>query len=135
MKIKAFLLALPVLIACAPPPSATVARLRDTSWQLTTLDGAKVSNDRARLSFSGNRLSASVGCNGMGSEWKLEGGKLVVDGLVGTRMYCEGLMAQEQALSTLLTSRPRMAVLHHRLTITGAGHNAVFTRAGTPPAD
>jgi heat shock protein HslJ len=130
MNSKALLLALPLILACMPPPVPSETRLRDSVWKLDTLDGVKVTHDRARLAFPDRRVSASVGCNGMGGAWKLEGGKLVVDALVGTMMYCEGLMDQERAFSALLSGKPRIVVIGKRMTLEGAGHRAVLTSEG-----
>ena len=58
---------------------------------------------RLRLTFDGESLGASGGCNSIGGTYRIEGGKLVADQLMTTEMACEEpLMAQDAWLIGLL---------------------------------
>jgi heat shock protein HslJ len=73
-----------------------------------------------RLSFTGDAISASGGCNSMGGAAHLDGDVLVVDGPMSmTEMACkEPLMAQDTWLSDLLAARPVLALDVDQLTLT-----------------
>jgi heat shock protein HslJ len=108
--------------ASPSPPS-----LGDSEWRFTAIDGAPPVGD-AMLSFQGDRLSANVGCNGMGSTWRSESGKLIAGPLVGTKMFCEGKMDQERAVSDLLGSSPDLTLSGDRLTLKTTAHSAELVR-------
>jgi heat shock protein HslJ len=122
----ALLLALPAILACAPPPGA---RLVGSKWTIARIDGAPAVSDRARMEFLPGRISATVGCNGLGGEWKVRGDRLETGPFMSTQMYCEGLMEQEAALSRLFEAKPAFTLSGNRLTLTGGGHTAELVRA------
>ena len=109
-------------------PAADAPSLAGTSWRFTSIDGAAPVGERATLEF-GDRLTANAGCNGLSGTWKLEGAKLVAGPLMATRMFCEGKMDQEAAVSPVLSGNPTVALEGNRLTLTGGDHSAVLTRA------
>lgn len=119
---------LPLLAACSTTP-AQADRLTGTTWRLATIDGTAPRSDRARLEFRPGRISATVGCNGLGGEWRSKGSRLVTGRFLSTMMYCDGLMEQERALAQLLESGPAYTLVGGQLTLTGGGHTARFTRA------
>lgn len=124
--------ALALLGACAtaspaPPP------LENTAWRFERIDGAAPVSNRARLEFLPGRISASAGCNGLGGEWRLEGSRIVTGPFMSTRMYCEGLMDQERAVSALLSASPAWRMAGNRLELQAAGHRAVLMRVSPPP--
>ncbi len=123
MKTKALLLALPILAACATIAGAS-PDLSGTKWSFTAIDGARPVSAKASLSFETDRLGANIGCNGMGGEWRMEQDRLIADQLIGTQMYCEGLMEQERAVSALLGGRPRVTMTGDRLALRSAKHSA-----------
>jgi heat shock protein HslJ len=127
MNIKALLLALPLLAACTTLPGAS-PDLSGTKWAFTAIDGARPVSAKASLNFEPDRLSANVGCNGMGGEWRMEQDRIIADQLIGTQMYCEGLMEQESAVAALLGSKPRLTMAGDRLVLRSAAHSAELQR-------
>jgi heat shock protein HslJ len=124
----ALLFALPLLTACATVPAAA-PELTGTSWRFTAIDGAAPISDRAELEFLADRISASVGCNGMGGEWHAKDGKLITGPFVSTLMYCDGLMEQERAVSQTISAQPSYTLQGDRLVLTGGGHRLELRRA------
>lgn len=118
------LAAMAVLAGCA---TTTAAPLADSEWRFTAIDGAPPVGE-ASLSFKGDRLTASAGCNRMGGTWRSEGGKLIAGPLMGTKMFCEGKMDQERAVSELLSGSPDVVLDGNRLSLKSAAHSAELTR-------
>lgn len=127
MKTKALLLALPILAACATIAGAS-PDLSGTKWSFTAIDGARPVSAKASLNFETDRLGANVGCNGMGGEWRMEQDRLIAEQLIGTQMYCEGLMEQESAVAALLGGKPRVTLTDDRLVLRSAKHSAELQR-------
>ena len=107
--------------------------LANTAWRFERIDGAAPVSERARLEFRAERISATVGCNGLGGDWRIEGNRIVTGPFMSTRMFCEGLMEQERAVSDLLSASPRWRLAGDRLELEGAGHRAVLVRVSPPP--
>lgn len=119
---------LPLAIAACATVSGEATSLTGTSWRFTSIDGQAPVSTEASLRFD-EAVNASVGCNGMRGAWRLEGGRLRLDGpLVSTRMFCEGRMEQEAAVSELLSGSPEVVVDGDTLTLTAGAHSAVLTR-------
>lgn len=78
-----------------------------------------VPGTRIELSFSQGRLSARAGCNIMGAEYRLEGGRLRLVGSVGTtEMGCDPERHDQDAwLSAFLGSSPRVELEGPNLTL------------------
>ena len=127
MNTKALLLAVPLLAACTTLPGA-VPELSGTKWAFTTIDGARPVSAKASLNFETDRLGANVGCNGMGGEWRMEQDRLIADQLIGTQMYCDGLMEQERAVSALLGGKPTVTITGDRLVLRSPAHSAELQR-------
>ena len=82
------------------------------------VDRAFVPGTRIRLDFRAADFTASAGCNTIGGQYRLEAGKLLVDQLATTAMGCPAALgAQDAWLSTLLTSRPAVALSGNDLTL------------------
>jgi heat shock protein HslJ len=114
--------------ACAVPP-ATSNRLAGTQWRLVSIDGAAPVSDRATIGFRTDGISATVGCNGMGGPWHVEGNRLIAGPLMQTEMYCEGpIWGQEQALGAMLVAAPEFTLDGERLLLRSSGHNAELVR-------
>ncbi|MEO0031970.1 MAG: hypothetical protein RIS94_1728 [Pseudomonadota bacterium] len=122
MKVAFALPLLAALTACATPASHG-GGLAHTRWQIVSIDGQPASAPgRARLAFDDARLFASAGCNGLGSDYRIDGDRLIVGPVISTQMYCEGLMDQERALATLFASAPQITRNAGNLRIASAGH-------------
>lgn len=123
------LAALPILAACATTGQADAPRLQDTEWTFVSIDGQAPVSDRARMAFDRERISATVGCNGMGGDWRIEGDRLVGGPYASTMMFCDGLMEQERAVGDLLGEKPAVTLSGNRLTLSSANHRAELVRA------
>lgn len=71
------------------------------------------------ITFGGhNRLSARAGCNSGSGTGSVVADRLVLRGMVTTRMACApARMSQDAFLASLLTSRPRFRLTAHSLTL------------------
>jgi len=90
--------------ASPAPGGSPRAGLDDRTFLSTAIEGrALVAGSRVRLSFQGDRLGASAGCNSMSGSYAIDGGRLVARQLATTEMGCEApLMEQDQWLGSLL---------------------------------
>jgi heat shock protein HslJ len=121
------LAALPLLVACAAQKPPTPS-LEGTKWRFVTIDSKKAVSDRAMAEFLPDRISASVGCNGMGGAWKAENGRIQSGQWVSTLMYCDGLMDQEKAVSALFQGKPMYQIDGDRLVLKSDQHAAELVR-------
>jgi heat shock protein HslJ len=75
--------------------------LANTRWQVTELNGKKVTNSRLYLEFDEgqNRLSGHAGCNRFFGAYELDNDRFKVNGVGSTKMACmrPGLMETEAA--------------------------------------
>lgn len=124
-------LAVPVVLSLAlaacMTPGAEAPSLEGTSWRFTLIDGAAPVSPTTSLQF-GERLNANAGCNGLSGPWSVEEGRLVAGPLIATRMFCEGKMEQEAAVSALLSGNPTVKLDGGTLTLTASGHSAELAR-------
>jgi len=95
----------------------------------TAVEGYElVEGTQVELTFDGDRLGFSAGCNSGGGTWSVDGDVLVVPaGMAMTEMACEpsALMDQETWAAALLTSRPTVALDGDTMTLTAAGGEVV----------
>ena len=63
-----------------------------------------------------------------GGEWWMEQDRLIADQLIGTQMYCDGLMEQERAVSALLGGKPTVTITGDRLALRSPAHSAELQR-------
>ena len=96
-----------------------------THWRLTSIDGsAPVRQDGANLSFEQTRFSASVGCNSIGGDYRIETGRMISKSVMATQMYCEGpVWNQELAVIALLAGAPAIKRQGQQLRLESAGHS------------
>jgi heat shock protein HslJ len=110
----------------APDPAVA---LGGRTFLSTAVEGfTLVAGTRITLVFDGPNVSASGGCNQLGSTWALEGTTLVVPPLAQTEMACDPptLMDQDTWLASVLTSRPSLALDDQTLTLTAQGATVTF---------
>ncbi len=88
-----------------------------------------------RLSFTGDALTASAGCNTITGPARLADGRLVADRLVQTEMGCPGRLAdQDSWLAGLLSARPRIDLDGAGgLTLTTQDDTVTFTEQDLTP--
>lgn len=130
---SALVLAFALLAAgCVAKPSAPNAMAGE--WRVAEIDeDAPASPDRARVTFEADRLSASVGCNGMAGPWQVEQNRLIAGPLESTEMYCVGPVGeQERALASLLVAAPTIALNEGELVLRSRGHSARLERVSPP---
>jgi len=93
-----------------------------------------VAGTRVRLDFKDGAISANVGCNQMGGEFHLDGGRLILGDIASTAMGCDPLLAaQDTWLMQVLGSKPGVTLVGDNLTI-DAG-SVVVQLADRPIAD
>jgi heat shock protein HslJ len=79
---------------------------------------ALVPGTRIRLGFGAGDLGVSAGCNHIGGTYRVDGGRLVFDGVAMTEMGCDPQRdAQDQWLVKFLTSKPAVQLLGTDLTL------------------
>jgi heat shock protein HslJ len=119
------LIAIPALIlsGCATAPMSS-AGLAGTRWTIVRVDGAApVMPEKAQVSFEDERISANVGCNGIGGEYRVDGDRLVAGPLMATRMFCEGpVWQQEEAVNALLSAAPEIQRRGGLMRLVSGGH-------------
>jgi heat shock protein HslJ len=98
-------------------------------WRFVTIDGQKPVSSKAELTIQEGRIGANVGCNGMGGDLQIKGGKLMVGAVVSTMMFCDGLMEQERAVSELLSADPDYRIEQGRLLLRAGAHSAELVPA------
>ena len=97
------------LAGCQAAASLTLAGREFLSTGIT--DGGAAFNlvpgTRVRLGFTDTGLTAQAGCNSFGASYRIEGGRLVIDGGAMTEMGCdEARNKQDQWLFEFLGSKP-----------------------------
>lgn len=120
-------LATPLLAACTAAGTAP-GPIAGTNWSFVLIDGQKPVSSRAALTIEAKSLSADAGCNGMGGDLTIEPDRLVTGPIISTMMYCDGVMAQEKAVSALLGASPQYKIEGDTLTLTAPGHSARLAR-------
>lgn len=120
-------LALIALGGCATVPAAA-DNLTGTRWAIVSINGAAPKSPRAGIEFNPDRISATVGCNGMGGSWAAKDGQLLTGPFVSTMMFCDGLMEQERAVGQLFEARPSYSITDGRMTLQGGGHRLELRR-------
>jgi heat shock protein HslJ len=88
-------------IAQVASAGAAEASLLGTHWRLVSVDGtaADLSGGEPGLELaSDGTLAGNTGCNTFGGGYTLDGASLSFSQLFSTRMYCDALNDQEQAL-------------------------------------
>ncbi len=112
-----------LLAGCATAPAGG-AGLAGTQWSIMRIDGAPpVVPEKASMRFEQDRLSANVGCNGIGGDYRVEGGRLIAGPLMATRMFCEGpVWQQEEAVNALLSAAPELQRSGATMRLMSGGH-------------
>lgn len=106
-----------------PPPQGLDGRtFLSTSVTDDGADHPLVPGTQIRLTFNGNQLGASVGCNSMGGTFALNGDRLMFQGGGMTEMGCDPARhAQDDWLFGFIGSQPTIALDGNNLTLTSGG--------------
>jgi heat shock protein HslJ len=123
--------------ASAPSGDVVAEQLNERSFISTEVTGQTLVADTSlSLTFAGDRLGASAGCNTMSGGFEIVEGTLVVADLAQTLIGCpEDLAAQDEWFSALLTSSPEIVFADDVLTLTGADTTVVLADETTGPLD
>ncbi|HTI30600.1 MAG TPA: META domain-containing protein [Sphingomonas sp.] len=114
------------------PPIPAAPALDGTRWTPLTIDNRPLFQmARARVSFDRGRISANVGCNGMGGAYRIERGRLFAPNLIGTQMACPpAVMRQDKAFADLLAQGAEIRLMSgEKLELVGRRHRAMLSRA------
>src|SRR5580765_2422582 len=116
------------LLGACTTAGAAPAPIAGSTWTFVTIDGQKPVSSKAAITLEANSISASAGCNGMGSDLTITPDRLMVGPIISTQMYCDGVMEQERAIGALLGASPRYAVSGDMLILSATGHSAKLVR-------
>jgi heat shock protein HslJ len=99
----------------------TADDLADRAFESTEVDGYElVADTTVELAFLADSIAARGGCNSMSGGYEIVDGTLEVATMASTMMACsDELMAQDDWLSTFLSSNPAIALDGGTLTLTG----------------
>lgn len=117
----------PLLASCTTA-GASPKTITGTTWSFVSIDGQKPISSKAAITIQADSLSASAGCNGMGSNLAITPDRLMVGPVISTQMYCDGVMEQEHAVAKLLGASPSYKVSGDTLTLTSSDHSAKLVR-------
>ena len=125
MRPLAPLLILALLPACAVKTDAS-HQLSGSQWRFVAIDDRAPVSDSGVLNFEDGELSATIGCNHMGGNWRIEGDRLIAGPLETTEMGCidAATFDQERALASLLVAAPLMDFGDGRMVLRSSGHSA-----------
>lgn len=84
--------------------NTTNSVLLSGDYKVTSINGENVSDKEVVLSFntSENHISANAGCNDMGADFTKELNTLIFGNIIATKMFCDGKMDTERALTGAL---------------------------------
>ena len=107
------------LASCnALQPTADLPKLGDSSWKLIAIEQKPVTyGDRAYLTFDEkeNKISGKAACNSFTSDYEMAGQKITFTGISSTKMYCEGIMDDENQIITQLQKTSKYEVRSDKL--------------------
>jgi heat shock protein HslJ len=119
-----------LLGACDTIP-ARHSRLADTHWRVTAINGRATPEGPVGYSmdFETRRIGARFGCNIIGGEYQLRGGRLTTDALVMTEMACGEPASSFEAQGSAILQQPMyLAEANGRLTLSNPVGTIVLLR-------
>ncbi len=118
--------------------SAADASLLGTHWKLVSIEGLAADASRREphivLTADGS-IEGSTGCNNFGSGYQLDGASLSFGRFFTTRMYCEKLYDQEQAILDTLPQVARWQVNGDQLELQNSAGIVLAVFEAFPGAD
>ncbi|MES2875281.1 MAG: META domain-containing protein [Bacteroidota bacterium] len=113
------ILTLIFLTSCnAMQPTADLPKLGESNWKLIAIEQKPVNyGDRAFLTFDEkeNKISGKAACNSFTSDYEMAGQKIKFTGITSTKMYCEGIMDDENQIITQLQKTSKYEVRSDKL--------------------
>jgi heat shock protein HslJ len=84
------------------------ASMERTVWRVASINGAKIpASQGALVGFGDGRMSGTIGCNRLGSNYTYRDGKLGFGPVMSTRMACqEPLTSQEYTFVSVIGASP-----------------------------
>lgn len=116
----------------ADPAAAESLDLDGKTFTATEVTGWVIVTDSTiKLTFDDGRISADAGCNVLNADASWEGGALALQGpLASTMKACPaGLEAQDQWLTKLLESSPKITADGESIVIGGGSNSMTMTEA------
>lgn len=128
------LLILTLLSSCDEPPFDPAAVEGNdwelVSYQLTGGETVPAHTERAStLMMKEGQLSGSTGCNRMNGSYTMEEQTLTVGPLMTTKMACQGMMKQENAVLSIIQATPELSMDKEQLIFSGAKGRLVYQQA------
>jgi heat shock protein HslJ len=112
----------------AAPNELDFARLDGMQFLLERAEGfTPVPDTRVHLGFHGRELGISAGCNSQQGPYRVDAGRLIVEGLSSNLIGCFGPRGEQDTwLASFFASHPRITRDADRLTLTGESATLVF---------
>ena len=124
-----FLLILIILTACTTRATSLIGTWKLVSYGPPDSMTAAIPDADATLTFGEDgTVDGSGGCNSLGGEYEVTANTITFSDLTSTLMACEEpLMAQEGAVTQVLSGTADFELNDQTLTIVGDGMTLVFT--------
>ena len=124
-----FLLILIILTACTTRATSLIGTWKLVSYGPPDSMTAAIPDADATLTFGEDgTVGGSGGCNSLGGEYEVTANTITFSDLTSTLMACEEpLMAQEGAVTQVLSGTADFELNDQTLTIVGDGMTLVFT--------
>ncbi|MBC7760111.1 MAG: META domain-containing protein [Phormidesmis sp. FL-bin-119] len=123
------LLCLFALTSCnAVQHTADIPKLGESNWKLVAIEQKPVNfGDRAFLKFDEkeHKVSGKAVCNSFSSDYEMSGQKITFSGIISTKMYCEGIMDDENQIITQFQKTNRYEVKSDKLYLYAEGKLAM----------
>jgi len=103
--------------------SSDQPKLDEVQWQLLAMNKKPADmGDKAFIRFNGKdqKITGKAACNSIFADYKLSGNKLSFEAIGSTKMYCEGLMGQENQIVTDLQKVNRFEIKYGLLYMYGS---------------
>ena len=106
------------------------ATLAGSNWRVVSVNGRQTPpGGQFFMHFEANRVSAKLGCNGLGADYSVTANVLDLGPVIGTRMACPDMTFETQG-STILDQPMTMAWIGgDRLRLTSAAGTIELTRS------
>lgn len=98
-------------------------QLGDAQWQLMAMNQKPADlGNKAFINFDQKerKISGKAGCNSIFAEYEIIGNKISFEGIGSTKMYCEGLMDQENQIISNLEKVRRYEIKYGLLYLYGS---------------
>jgi len=102
--------------------------LKGTAWSLVEINGQPILDGTApTLVFDADGVGGNGSCNTFGGDYTLDNGKLTIEQIFSTLMYCDGVMEQESAYFTALQEAAGYQIKEGNLQILNADGQVTLT--------